>query len=60
MFSIPQLILAFLPSYTSLQNPDVKPHDPKSVAIVGAGSAGLAMLKTILDLPEETRIGWNI
>lgn len=27
----------------------------KSIAIVGAGSAGLAMLKTLTELPEETR-----
>ncbi|KAI6149288.1 hypothetical protein BKA82DRAFT_1006115 [Pisolithus tinctorius] len=32
----------------------------KSVVIVGAGSAGLAMLKTLLDLPVETRAEWNI
>lgn len=32
----------------------------KSIAIVGAGSAGLAALKALLDLPEETRQGWEI
>lgn len=32
----------------------------KSIAIVGAGSAGLAILKTILDLPEDVRSGWEI
>ncbi|KAI6149282.1 hypothetical protein BKA82DRAFT_4353296 [Pisolithus tinctorius] len=32
----------------------------KSVAIVGAGSAGLAMLQTLLDLPVETRTNWDI
>ncbi|CAL1714220.1 unnamed protein product [Somion occarium] len=32
----------------------------KSIAIVGAGSAGLAILKTILDLPQETRHGWEV
>ncbi|KAI6149290.1 hypothetical protein BKA82DRAFT_1006120 [Pisolithus tinctorius] len=32
----------------------------KSVAIIGAGSAGLAMLKTLLDLPVETRSEWDI
>ena len=32
----------------------------KSVAIVGAGSAGLAALKTFLDLPENVRGNWNI
>ena len=33
---------------------------PKSIAIVGAGSAGLAVLKTLLDLPLEVRQGWEI
>ncbi|KAI6101317.1 hypothetical protein F5141DRAFT_1008846 [Pisolithus sp. B1] len=32
----------------------------KSIAIVGAGSAGLAMLKTLLDLPVEIRAHWDI
>ncbi|KAI0701483.1 FAD/NAD-P-binding domain-containing protein [Cytidiella melzeri] len=32
----------------------------KSIAIVGAGSAGLAILKTLLDLPEEVRCTWHI
>ncbi|KAI8971157.1 FAD/NAD-P-binding domain-containing protein [Trametes punicea] len=32
----------------------------KSIAIVGAGSAGLAILKTLLDLPLETRQSWEI
>ncbi|KAI5120008.1 hypothetical protein M0805_008469 [Coniferiporia weirii] len=32
----------------------------KSIAIVGAGSAGLAMLKVLLDLPENVRRGWEI
>ncbi len=32
----------------------------KSIAIVGAGSAGLAILKTILDLPEDVRSDWDI
>ncbi|KAI6167412.1 hypothetical protein EDD17DRAFT_1540710 [Pisolithus thermaeus] len=36
-------------------------HDvAKSVAIVGGGSAGLAMLKNLLDLPLETRADWDI
>lgn len=33
---------------------------PKSVAVIGAGSAGLAMLKAPFDLPETTRDGWRI
>lgn len=32
----------------------------KSIAIVGGGSAGLAVLKTILDLPPSTRSGWEV
>ncbi|CCM05509.1 uncharacterized protein FIBRA_07732 [Fibroporia radiculosa] len=32
----------------------------KSIAIVGAGSGGLAALKSILDLPPETRAGWEV
>lgn len=32
----------------------------KSVAIIGAGSAGLAALKTFLDLPEDVRRNWDI
>ncbi|PSR74330.1 hypothetical protein PHLCEN_2v9947 [Hermanssonia centrifuga] len=31
----------------------------KSIAIVGAGSGGLAVLKTLLDLPEEVRSSWE-
>lgn len=37
-----------------------EPDDSKSIAVVGAGSAGLATLKTFLDLPGETRKGWRI
>ncbi|KAI6010740.1 hypothetical protein F5J12DRAFT_821430 [Pisolithus orientalis] len=33
---------------------------PGQFVIVGAGSAGLAMLKTLLDLPVETRAEWDI
>ena len=37
------------------------PHTPsKSIAIVGAGSAGIAVLKTILELPEEVRANWKV
>ncbi|KDQ10643.1 hypothetical protein BOTBODRAFT_57875 [Botryobasidium botryosum FD-172 SS1] len=32
----------------------------KSIAIVGAGTAGLAALKSLLDLPIEVRNGWEI
>ena len=33
-------------------------HERKSIAIVGAGSSGMAMLKTLLDMPEHN--SWNI
>ncbi|TBU25501.1 FAD/NAD(P)-binding domain-containing protein [Dichomitus squalens] len=32
----------------------------KSIAIVGAGSGGLAILKTIFDLPEDVRRDWEV
>lgn len=32
----------------------------KSIAIVGAGSAGIAVLKTIFDLPEDVRTNWRV
>jgi cation diffusion facilitator CzcD-associated flavoprotein CzcO len=33
-------------------------NERKSIAIVGAGSGGLAMMKTLLDTPEHT--SWHI
>ena len=33
-------------------------HGRKSIAIIGAGSAGLATLKTLLDVPEHN--SWDI
>ena len=44
-----------------LQLPDFSTnvvHEQKTIAIIGAGSAGLAMLKTLLDIPEHNL--WNI
>lgn len=32
----------------------------KRIAIVGAGAAGIATLKAIMDLDEEVRRGWSI
>ncbi|CCL99460.1 uncharacterized protein FIBRA_01478 [Fibroporia radiculosa] len=46
-----------------LHNGFARPVDvttTKSIAIVGSGSGGLAALKTILDLPLETRAGWEV
>lgn len=42
--------------------PSVHPHPniTKSIAIVGAGTAGLAMLKALMELPEEVRSTWRI
>ncbi|TFK41252.1 hypothetical protein BDQ12DRAFT_626589 [Crucibulum laeve] len=59
MVNIRQIVFSILSTYLPIQlfNPaSTNPtYEPKSIAIVGAGSGGLAMLKTILDLPEETR-----
>ncbi|KAF9481035.1 FAD/NAD(P)-binding domain-containing protein [Pholiota conissans] len=58
--------LPFLSSGLPSQEPlyseknGILPAPSKSVAVVGAGSAGLAMLKTLLDLPTQTREGWEI
>lgn len=76
MMHVGQLVLSFLSLsiwqrpevpfrsfISSLQHPiaeDVSPQPTKSIAIVGAGSAGLGALKAILDLPEETRAGWEV
>lgn len=45
------------PHYTE---PNVSEPPSKSVAIIGAGSAGLAVLKTFLDLPQDVRRNWDI
>lgn len=37
----------------------IVPH-PKSIAVVGGGTAGIAALKALLDLPESTRRNWTI
>ncbi|KAH8115093.1 FAD/NAD-binding domain-containing protein [Phellopilus nigrolimitatus] len=41
-------------------DPNLQSHQSKSIAIVGAGSAGLAALKTLLDLPQNVRPGWEV
>ncbi|GBE85212.1 FAD/NAD(P)-binding domain-containing protein [Sparassis latifolia] len=65
MVNVAQFILSFLP--LALWNePHIPAHEhpehtpAKSIAIVGAGSGGLAALRTILNLPEDTRAGWEI
>lgn len=64
MVNVYQAVLKFLPLYLSgsyLHDVVVQEsHASKSIAVVGAGSAGLAMLKTFIDLPEEMREGWTI
>ncbi|KAF8168196.1 hypothetical protein B0H34DRAFT_779609 [Crassisporium funariophilum] len=56
MFSV---LSAYLPTQLPLDS-NVELVASKSVAIIGGGSAGLAMLKTLLDLPEYSREGWEI
>jgi cation diffusion facilitator CzcD-associated flavoprotein CzcO len=38
----------------------LQPDITKSIAIVGAGSGGLAILKALLDLPEAVRSTWEV
>ncbi|EIN07122.1 FAD/NAD(P)-binding domain-containing protein [Punctularia strigosozonata HHB-11173 SS5] len=42
------------------QQQPLAPLAPKSIAVVGTGSAGLAAVKAILDLPLDIRTGWEI
>ncbi|KAG5653578.1 hypothetical protein H0H81_012085 [Sphagnurus paluster] len=58
MVNVRQVVFSLLGS--RLRVHDAQSYDTKSIAIVGAGSAGLAMLKTLLDLPESTRYTWDI
>ncbi|OBZ71629.1 Electron transfer flavoprotein subunit beta [Grifola frondosa] len=72
MVNVAQLVLGLLPlslrkdaqtvydSQPILPTADPSAAPTKSIAIVGAGSGGLAILKTILDLPAETRAGWDV
>ncbi|CCL98935.1 uncharacterized protein FIBRA_00942 [Fibroporia radiculosa] len=71
-----QFILSFLPPLALWYRPDSitwlsytspepchltsSPNSTKSIAIVGAGSAGLGVLKAILDLPLDIRSGWEV
>ncbi|PFH50860.1 hypothetical protein AMATHDRAFT_192475 [Amanita thiersii Skay4041] len=66
MVTVRQIILSLIssqlpppeiPSNVALNLPN---GDSKSIAIVGAGVAGLSMLKTLLDLPEQQRTTWDI
>lgn len=40
--------------------PSASRKPSKSIAIVGAGSGGLAILKTLFDLPEHVRHDWEV
>lgn len=50
----------YLKSSYEVSSSSTRESFPKSIAIVGAGSAGLASLKTLLDLPIEVRQKWDI
>ncbi|KAF8835802.1 FAD/NAD(P)-binding domain-containing protein [Paxillus ammoniavirescens] len=72
MFDLLRPLVLSLISYTLLRHEETNSSirvfqqlegtlaNTKSVAIVGAGSAGLAMLKALLDLPEELGGDWEI
>ncbi|KAI0052406.1 FAD/NAD-P-binding domain-containing protein [Auriscalpium vulgare] len=48
--------------YTGVSQTPFEVHAPsKRIAIIGAGTGGISMLKTIMgDLPEEAREGWEV
>lgn len=50
----------YLNSQSPLAVPRPDAEATKSIAIIGAGSGGLAALKTLLDLPEDVRRNWEI
>lgn len=59
IMKIRQFVFSLLASrFGSHQHSSETPQ--KSIAIIGAGSAGLAALKTFLDLPSEIRETWDI
>lgn len=63
MVNIARLLLPFISYAWPSQEPLSVEHGAvprKSVAIIGTGSAGLAMVKTLLDLPAEARQGLEI
>ncbi|KAF8635656.1 hypothetical protein AX15_000287 [Amanita polypyramis BW_CC] len=59
MVNVQQIIFSLLGWRLPISNvANNTEHGRKSIAIVGAGSAGLAMLKTLLDVPEHS--SWDI
>ena len=76
MVQVAQTVLSLLSIFDWLQNapqaPPATQHTSivsngvastdksKSIAIIGAGSGGLAILKTLLDFPEDVRSSWDI
>jgi len=55
-----QFVLSWLRLHGSTNTQGGVEGTRKSVAIVGAGTAGLSALKALLDLPVETRVNWDI
>lgn len=58
MVNVGRLLLPFIYSASPSQEPLSVENDAvvaKSIAVIGAGSAGLAMVKTFLDFPESVR-----
>lgn len=63
MVNFRQVALAFLASYFNTaptQEPVTNVAQSKSIAIVGAGGAGLAALKTLLDLSQDKQLHWDV
>ncbi|KDR84895.1 hypothetical protein GALMADRAFT_51787 [Galerina marginata CBS 339.88] len=63
MVNLQRLLFSFLSSDLPSQVPLRASHGagpPKSIAIVGAGSAGLAMLKSLRELETISRDGWEV
>ncbi|KAF9455118.1 FAD/NAD(P)-binding domain-containing protein [Macrolepiota fuliginosa MF-IS2] len=67
VFSVPTVLFSLL-SYLLPLNRHQAPLDDlyiheahqKSIAIIGAGSAGLAVLKTALDISEQDNLDWKV
>lgn len=62
LHQLPFSLSLLLPSFfqPSHDPPTLTRTPDKSVAIIGAGSAGLAALKTFLDLPDDVRGNWDV